>query len=470
MLFKSIYPNLRIGRAGKTPIEFSNGEYLTSDKEEIEFLKSKPTYGSEITSDQEVSDKVAEHIPEDIPLISVIVISRVGEALECIPSLEAQTYKNLEIIIEYDYRKEGASASRNRGIKKANGEYVLFCDNDLILEPDAIQSLYESLQGNKWAFGRFEWDGIEFLQGKSLTVPKDKHSEDYITYFHGISCFSLVSTECKPLFDEKLRRFDDWDLWVRLHKAGHNFSFCDKILFHTKSRPHGISSNNQADIDKWLKVLYKKHGVKKKPQGKLADIIIPHHDRHDLLKQCLDNLPNDRFNIIVVSGGTFSHNCNQGAKLAETDNLIFLNDDVIPKPKVLEEIANNPADIVGVAQTIPDHRKTFYGIGHFVRNGSLVAGLSERPEDSSYPSGYCFKVSKTVWDELGGFSEAYRTGAEDKDLFLRAIQKGLTIDYVLEPMIHLLSQSEGRHKHTTENEALFDKLWPKEKIIKLLNL
>jgi len=46
---------------------------------------------------------------------------------------------------------------------------------------------------------------------------------------------------------------------------------------------------------------------------KIADIIIPHHNRHDLLKNTLDKLPNDIFNIIIVSGGTFAENCNKGA-------------------------------------------------------------------------------------------------------------------------------------------------------------
>ena len=86
------------------------------------------------------------------------------------------------------------------------------------------------------------------------------------------------------------------------------------------------------------------------PTNKIADIVIPHHDRHDHLKDCLDCIDNSLFNIIIVSGGTFAHNCNKGAKLAETNKLIFLNDDTIPTNEVLMELAESEYDITGIAQ------------------------------------------------------------------------------------------------------------------------
>ena len=61
---------------------------------------------------------------------------------------------------------------------------------------------------------------------------------------------------------------------------------------------------------------------------KIADIIIPHHDKHDLLNALLKGINHKRYNIIIVSGGSFGENCNKGAKIAETDNLIFMNDDI----------------------------------------------------------------------------------------------------------------------------------------------
>ena len=90
----------------------------------------------------------------------------------CLESLLDQSYENLEIICvndgstdnsleilnEYskrDFRvklfvqpNQGLSISRNNGLSKANGEYVLFVDCDDWIERDTIKLLYENAQMN----------------------------------------------------------------------------------------------------------------------------------------------------------------------------------------------------------------------------------------------------------------------------------------------------------------------------------
>lgn len=288
-------------------------------------------------------------------------------------------------------------------------------------------------------------------------------------YFHCISSCSLVDASIKPVFDENLKRYEDWDLWMRLDKAGHKGIFCDKLLFKTYSRPNGLSNPDPKEIKEKMDILFKKHGIDK--NFKIADIIIPHQDRHDHLKNCLDKLDYRQFNIIIVSGGSFSENCNKGAKIATTDNLIFLNDDSIPDNDILKEMVDNDADLVGVAQNIPAYKKTFYGIGYILKqNGLLEAKLSEKPAETSIPSGYCFLVRRKMWEQMNGLDERFVNGGEDQDFGFRAIEQGYKVDYVLKPMTHLESQSADRFIKGRENEALCNKLWPKEKLIKLLNL
>jgi GT2 family glycosyltransferase len=185
---------------------------------------------------------------------------------------------------------------------------------------------------------------------------------------------------------------------------------------------------------------------------KFADIIIPHHNQHKMLAECLERLDNKLFNIIIISGGTFAENCNKGAKLAETEDLIFLNDDTLPTNEAMLDLATAEDDITGIAQKIGS--VVYYGI----KAGTTATTycLTTKREEVSIPSGFCFKIKKKVWQDLKGFDERYKNGAEDLDLFLRAKVKFGLIET---PIIHHHSQSEGRHKFEKENYALFDQTY-----------
>lgn len=200
---------------------------------------------------------------------------------------------------------------------------------------------------------------------------------------------------------------------------------------------------------------------------KKADIIIPHHNRHDHLKNCLDSLKNDIFNIIIVSGGSFAENCNNGAKIAKTKNLFFVNDDTLPKIDILLKMLKSKADIVGVSQKIPSHG-IIHGIGF---DAKTLKGMNVFNESEVFlPCGFLFKIKRKCFEELKGFDEKFVNGGEDSDIFLRAIEKKMTIDFVFEPITHFHSQSEGRLKHSRQNQIIWEKRWTKKRIKKILNL
>lgn len=387
-------------------------------------------------------------------LISVIVPSRVGEKNKSLPSIKKQTYKKVEIIEVVDKEERGAAATRNKGLKKAKGEFIFYCDNDVELEPDCLENLFNCLKENKdadWAFGRFSIDGNEFNKNKGA-VPERDFTREFIDYFMGISTMSLIRSKCNPYMDEEMLRFDDWDMWIRLYREGHKPVFCNKFLFSTFNKPSGISRQDGREV--WMSRLYRKNAKR------IADVIIPHHDQHKLLARCLEGIDNSMFNIIIVSGGTFGENCNKGAKLAETDNLIFLNDDTEPVNEVLIRMVEDANDITGIAQYSTSHRIIFYGIGW--RNDFVTRFLAKTPEDVEVPSGFCFKIKKDAWKKLRGFNRKFRNGAEDIDLFLRARGKKMKIGYLTDYFNHDISKSGGRFDFANVNDKMLDEIWTKK--------
>lgn len=204
---------------------------------------------------------------------------------------------------------------------------------------------------------------------------------------------------------------------------------------------------------------------------KLGDIIIPHHDRHEYLRPLLERIPLGLFNIFIVSGGSFARNCNLGAKLAQTENLIFLNDDVEITEQVLREMCANKADMIGATQIIPSMgNKAYYGIGFWFEKGKLQAGLMQKPESVHIPCGFLFGMKKKAWEKLGGLDEGFINGGEDSDLGLRALKAKMKVDYITIPVIHHHSQSEGRLIYSKENQQRLEEKWPAKEVKKLFNL
>lgn len=107
-------------------------------------------------------------------LISVIIPVYNREKLveECLDSLIAQTYKNLEIILIDDgstdntlnickkyanndsrfkiieLSHKGVSSARNTGLDAAQGEYIFFIDSDDVIHPLLLEALYHSMKEN----------------------------------------------------------------------------------------------------------------------------------------------------------------------------------------------------------------------------------------------------------------------------------------------------------------------------------
>jgi GT2 family glycosyltransferase len=204
----------------------------------------------------------------------------------------------------------------------------------------------------------------------------------------------------------------------------------------------------------------------------VTTIVIPTLDpESEMVKACVRAISEgphaDTYRLVVQHDehrDGFASTCNLGAK-ETADTLVFLNDDTIPQPGWLEGLvgAAESHGIAGSRLLYPDGTVQHSGV--FLRRH--VSGLVAYNRRKEAPSGEvpavtgaCLAIRRDLWDELGGFDEAFVNGYEDVDLCLRARQSGHAVWYCADStVIHLESQSPGRFDHARQNIDLLQQRW-----------
>ncbi len=185
----------------------------------------------------------------EAPLVSVIIptFNRPRFLKEAIASVLNQTYQNFEILAVNDGGKDvrrllkdprihyfvhehnqGPSAARNTALKSAEGSYICYLDDDDFFYPAHIQTLVTALQTSSFAVAHTNvYDALkEEVRGKIYTYTRNFHSTQIdpleilidnhmppVALMHKKECLHIVG-----LFDELLRRHEDWDFLIRLSR------------------------------------------------------------------------------------------------------------------------------------------------------------------------------------------------------------------------------------------------------------
>lgn len=231
-------------------------------------------------------------------MISIIipVFNQASKLNLCLESLEKQSYQDFEVIVVNDgssdnveavfanfvkktklentflffnQKNQGAPSARNKGFRESKGNYLLFCDADAILFPEFLLSMKEALDNSSehaYAYSSFYW-GSKLFKLEPFSAEKLK-KEPYI------HTMSLIRRSDFPKigWDESIKKFQDWDLWLTMLKNGKKGLLVDKVLF--KISPGGT-------ISSWLpsfcyKLMPFLPAVKKYNQAK--KIILKKHD------------------------------------------------------------------------------------------------------------------------------------------------------------------------------------------------
>lgn len=109
----------------------------------------------------------------------------------------------------------GAAAARNRGAAAASGEFLIFCDADMALDPTMLEKMVNVARRKPDV--SFVYSGFIWHTRAMGMRPFDAHELRRNNYIH---TSALIRREHFPGFDESLRRFQDWDLWLTIIKSG----------------------------------------------------------------------------------------------------------------------------------------------------------------------------------------------------------------------------------------------------------
>lgn len=229
-------------------------------------------------------------------------------------------------------------------------------------------------------------------------------------------------------------------------------------------------------------------------------IIIPAYNNYLLSKRCIDSVrkhsQNIEYEIIFIDNGSsdltsthivsknevikitnatnlgFSRACNQGARIASGDLLIFLNNDTEALEGWINALitaykTDSKIGIVGLkliyknntiqhAGIVFDHSKVYHIYRHFHYTHPAV----NKTREFQALTAACMLTSKDIFFAAGGFDETYRNGFEDLDFCLRVRNLGYKIIYTPNcKIIHHEGMSEGRHSYHVQNASIFSSRW-----------
>ena len=214
--------------------------------------------------------------------VSVIIPIYNGEKYieETVRSVLAQNYRNLEVLCIIDGTKDaskeillaigdprlvvlekenrGATFRRNEGAEHiAKGQYLWFLDQDDVIAPDCIGAAVQELERTGSAAVAVNGNLID--SNSNVIRRMYRVNKPVLTLnklMKGNQLFTTSQVLVKKKVFVKLGGFsldagiaDDWDMWIRLLRAGEKMVFLDRQLMGYRLH----DNNNSRNLEKMLK-------------------------------------------------------------------------------------------------------------------------------------------------------------------------------------------------------------------------
>lgn len=184
-----------------------------------------------------------------MPTISVIIPAFNAEKtiLETIQSIQAQSFKNFELIViddgstdgtlsvladiddprlkVFSYKNGGLPIARNRGIERSTGDFISFIDADDLWKPNKLEKQLEALEKYTDAGVAYSWTAFIDENSNFLYAWEPIFFQGYV--YPNLLVRNFISSgsnilvrreyiEAAGKFDPQLKSVEDWDYYLRL--------------------------------------------------------------------------------------------------------------------------------------------------------------------------------------------------------------------------------------------------------------
>jgi glycosyltransferase involved in cell wall biosynthesis len=143
---------------------------------------------------------------------------------------------------------KGLPGCRNYGLDLAQGDCIIFFDDDDIVHPDNLKISLDTLQNQNVAFCHYQKQAFEtaipnfeFSEPKIKQALNSSHLYDIITHQIGLaSCTVLWDKKCfqSIRFREELLYAEEWECYSRIISGGFEGIIIENVLYYNRKHPN----------------------------------------------------------------------------------------------------------------------------------------------------------------------------------------------------------------------------------------